>query len=212
VPASPFVAPAAPASAPVAAAPPRVPAPEKDPALAKEVEAFRAEKPVARVQRFYEAESRRVGAIDQDPDLTARRLAAMAAELNPAEVEWLKNAALDLKQPGDGRFFAAYLLAQAPSPATVSALKDIALSPLPVRQNLGLVELEKQVRAQATEGLGHARGLPEAQDSLLDVVEYQKDEFLRDRAHRALYEWRTGKRLEEQDEAALRKVMEKGPR
>jgi hypothetical protein len=212
------VAPApAPAPPPSPAAPPTpagkgAPAGAVDPSLRAEVEAFRAAPPVQRVEAFYEKESRRVGEIDQDPELTARRLAAMAAELKPAELSWLKSAALDRKRGGDGRFFAAYLLALAPGPATAGALKEVALAPMPNLKNQGLLELERQVRAQATEGLGHARGVPEAQEALLDVVEYQSDEFVRDRAHRALYEWRTGRKLEDQDKEALRKVTEKGIR
>ena len=209
-------APAPPGPAASTAPPALAPKPEAgsdlDPSLRAEVEAFRAAPPVKRVEAFYEKESRRVGEIDQGPELTARRLSAMAGELKPAELSWLKSAALDRKRGGDGRFFAAYLLALAPGPATASALKDVALAPLPNVKNQGLLELERQVRAQATEGLGHARGVPEAQEALLDVVEYQNDEFVRDRAHRALYEWRTGKKLEDQDKEALQKVMEKGAR
>ncbi|RZA07314.1 MAG: hypothetical protein EOP11_08040 [Proteobacteria bacterium] len=199
---------------PVKVVPPApVPAPAAkpvDPKLQGEVEAFRAGTPVVRVQRFYGAESARVGAIDNDPGLTQRRLEAMAAELTAAEIEWLKNAALDRKRGGDGRFFAAFLLALAPGQVSAGALRGIALDPVPNLKNQGLVELERQVRAQATEGLGHQRGNVSAQDALLDVVQYQKDEFVRDRAHRALHEWRTGKTVEAQDEEALRKVREKG--
>lgn len=199
--------PAAPPATPISAPAPGLKS--LAPALQAEVNAFRQAAPVARVERFYEAESRRVGEIDENPDLTAQRLAAMAAELNPGEIDWLKNAALDPKRPGDGRFFAAYLLAQTPGPSAIGALTDIATSPLPNLKNRGLQELERQVRAQAGEGLAHKRGEPKAQDGLLDMAEKQSDPFLQDRAHRGLYEWNTGKRIEEQDEEALKKVMEK---
>lgn len=186
------------AKAPIAA--PSIPIPP-------EVEAFKKAKPVTRVQDFYESESKRIGAVDPDPKLTQSRLELVAAELNPEEVRWLTGTALNTKENGDGRFFATYLLALGRSPETTAALRGIALLEIPKRKNKGLEELERQIRAQATEGLGRSCDLPGARDALLDIVEMQLDEFIRDRAHRALYQCRTGKPVEAQDKEALDKVL-----
>lgn len=199
---APAPAPAAGRGAVVSAAAPAAPA---APSVA--VAAFRAAKPVERIEAFYREESRRVGAVDPDPAGTEQRLKAVAEELNPQEVSWLQQASLDRKREGDGRFFATFLLALNAQGPALGALREIALNPVPASKNQGVVELERQIRALASEGLGRARGVREAQDALLDVVEKQEDEFLRDRAHRALYAWETGKSVEEQDREALGKVL-----
>lgn len=195
-------------AASISAAPAATPAAEA-PSASPAVAAFRAAKPVERIEAFYREESRRVGAVDPDPAGTERRLREVAAELNPEEVRWLQQASLDPKREGDGRFFATFLLAlNAEGPALV-ALREIGLKPVPESKNRGLVELERQIRALASEGLGRARGNREAQGALMDIVERQNDEFLRDRANRALHAWHTGKSVEEQDREALGKVLYK---
>jgi hypothetical protein len=176
-------------------------------AIPPEVEAFKKAPPVTRVQDFYESESKRIGAMDPDPKLTQARLELVAAELSPEEVKWLAGTALNAKENGDGRFFATYLLALGRSAEGTSALRQIALTEIPKSKNKGLEELERQIRAQATEGLGHSCDVAGARDALLDIVEMQLDEFIRDRAHRALYQCRTGKPVEEQDKEALDKLL-----
>jgi len=174
-----------------------------------EVEAFKKAPPVTRVQDFYESESKRIGAVDPDPKLTQARLELVAAELSPDEVKWLAGTALNAKENGDGRFFATYLLALGRSVEGTAALRQIALTEIPKRKNKGLEELERQIRAQATEGLGRSCDVAGARDALLDIVEMQLDEFIRDRAHRALYQCRTGKPVEAQDKEALDKLLYK---
>lgn len=178
--------------------------------LPQDVQAFQAAKPVARVQEFYAQESARIGAVDPNPELTQKRLELVAKELEPAEISWLYGEAMDEKRGGDGRFFATYLLALSGNPESLVALGKIAVSPVPPNKNRGMVELDRQLRAQATEGLGRSCAAnPAAKDGLLDVVEKQEDEFLRDRAHRALYQCRTGKSVEEQDQEGLNKLLYK---
>jgi hypothetical protein len=174
-----------------------------------EVEAFKKAPPVTRVQDFYESESKRIGAVDPNPKLTQARLELVAAELSPEEVKWLAGTALNAKENGDGRFFATYLLALGRSAEGTAALRQIALTEIPKRKNQGLEELERQIRAQATEGLGHSCDVAGARDALLDIVEMQLDEFIRDRAHRALYQCRTGQPVEAQDKEALDKLLYK---
>lgn len=160
-----------------------------------------------RVKGFYAAESKRVGSIDKDPILTEKRLREFAATLKDEEIQWLAKEAENRKNPGDGRFFSVYLMALSEAPLAMEALTKIATSPLPQEKNQGLVELERQLRAQATEGLARAcEKQKQWKDSLLDIVSRQEDEFLRDRAHRALYQCETGKSIEDQDKEALEKV------
>jgi len=158
-----------------------------------------------RIQAFYELESKRIGAVDPNPEETKKRLEVMARDLTPGEILWLEAEAVNPKVNGDGRFFATYLLALCSKPEAMVALGKLAISPVPDSKNKGRVELERQIRAQAIEGLGRAK----ARDPLLDVVEKQPDEFLRDRAHRALYEARGGKKVEEQDREGLEKLLYK---
>lgn len=191
---------------------PRSPLPGLEPAavqsVSPEVEAFRRAPVFTRVQSFYETESKRIGAIDPDPKLTEERLRSVAAELKPEEIHWLLNTALNAKENGDGRFFATYLLALGRSPEAMDGLRAIALTEILPQKNKAKEELERQIRAQATEGLGRGCDIANARDALLDVVEMQLDEFIRDRAHRALNQCRTGKSVEAQDKEALEKVME----
>jgi hypothetical protein len=158
-----------------------------------------------RIQAFYELESKRIGAVDPNPGETKNRLEVMARDLTPGEILWLEAEAVNPKVSGDGRFFATYLLALSLKPEAMAALGNLAISPVPDSKNKGRVELERQIRAQAIEGLGRAK----ARDPLLDVVEKQSDEFLRDRAHRALHEVSGGKTVEEQDREGLTKLLYK---
>jgi hypothetical protein len=171
---------------------------------------FREGKPLERVKLIYEEEGKRIGAVDPDPDLTQRRLELIARELHPSEIDWLKQEALRRDEMGDARFFATYLLALNGQEAAVGALREISLSPVPESKNPGLVELERQIRAQAVEGLSRVRGKDVARDALLDIVNGQADEFLRDRAHRGLYAWQTGKSIEDQDKEGLEKLLYEG--
>lgn len=178
----------------------------------EETEEFRAAPKGKRIEELYRKESARIGAIDPDPQLTEQRLAAVVAELDSDEIVWLKDRALSPDTEGDARFFAAYLLALssvAGGEPSLTALREIALAPVPRHKNQSLVELERQIRAQAVEGLSRARGQPAARDALLDVVAQQPDEFLRDRAHRGIHAWQTGKPVEEQDREALGKILYK---
>lgn len=174
---------------------------------APSVQDFRAAPKENRLEEFYQAESRRIGAIDPDPKATQARLEGVAAELTKEEMKWLASRALSGKTEGDARFFAAYMLALTPHESSLEMLRAIALSPVPQHKNQGLVELERQIRAQAVEGISRKRESAAARDGLLDVVEKQDDEFLRDRAHRGLHAWQTGRPVEEQDEEGLRKVL-----
>lgn len=175
----------------------------------KAAEEFRAAPRERRLEEFYQAESRRIGAIDPNPDATQARLEAVAGELTQDELIWLKGRALNSRTEGDARFFAAYLLALAPPETSLGALREIALSPVPKHKNPGLVELERQIRAQAVEGISRNRKSSAARDALLDIVDKQEDEFLRDRAHRGLYAWQTGKAVAEQDKEGLGKILYK---
>jgi hypothetical protein len=171
-----------------------------------EVQAFRAATPLKRVQEFYLQESQRVGKVDPDPSLTQRRLTGVAHELNAEEIAWLSKQALDRKTDGDARFFAAYLLALSDQPQAIGSLSQIALSAIPASKNERTTAEERMIRGQAVEGIAHNCKQEGAREALLDVVEKQNDEFLRDRAHRALYTCATGKTLEEQDKEALKKL------
>jgi hypothetical protein len=168
---------------------------------------------MARVSEFYQTESKRIGALDKDPILTEKRLREFSATLNDNEIRWLIGEAANLENNGDGRFFAVYLLALADSPLAFRVLSEFAVTAIPAQKVKGLEELERQLRGQAIEGLARAcQKNREWKDSLLDVVSRQEDEFLRDRAHRGLYQCETGKSLAEQDQEALQKLRKASPK
>jgi len=175
--------------------------------LQEEKEAFQQAPKGKRLEEFYKKESARVGSVDPNPKLTEQRLAAVASALSLEELDWLRDQALARNKEGDARFFSAYLIALAPGEVAVPALRSLALSPVPKDKNTAFVELERQIRGQAVEGLSRAKGNPAARDALLDVISQQEDEFLRDRAHRGIHSWTTGKPIEQQDQEALGKLL-----
>lgn len=191
------------AELPVEAPPPQA----ASPSLSPEVEKFKSAPPMKRVQELYQEESARIGNLDPDPEGTQRRLEELSKQLTKEEMDWLKSQALDTNVGGDARFFATYLLALSGKPEAVASLREIGLAEIPKSKNQGLTELERQIRGHAAEGLGRLRGVSEARDALLDIVQYQQDEFVRDRAHRANHQWVTGKTVEEQDKEGLGKVL-----
>ena len=165
-------------------------------------------KSVERIKKVYQEESQRIGQVDSNPALTEKRLSDVASGLSQEECVYLRDQALDERAQADGRFFATYLLALSAKPEAFGSLRDIALAEIPASKNQGVIELERQIRAQAIEGLSRMRDNLSARDALLDRIE-KSDEFLRDRAHRGLYAWQTGKPIEEQDKEALDKVLYK---
>lgn len=176
-----------------------------DPKIQVWKEQFRSDKPMKRVVDLYKSESKRIGAVDPDPESTQKRLEVFAAELNSEEMVWLKKQSLDPKSEGDARFFAVFLLAL--NPNSMGQLKEIASTKIPKNKNQGIVELERQIRAQAIEGISRKCGDKLAEEAILDVMEKQNDEFLQDRGHRSLYAWRTCKPIEEQDKDALSRLQ-----
>ncbi len=192
---------------------PVVPAQLKAPVPKAEAENSAPVESMARVSEFYQTESKRIGAVDKDPILTEKRLREFSSTLKDNEIRWLIGEAANGENNGDGRFFAVYLLALADSPLAFRALSEFAVTAVPAQKVKGLEELERQLRAQAIEGLARAcQKNREWKDSLLDVVSRQGDEFLRDRAHRGLYQCETGKTLEQQDKEALQKIRKASPK
>ena len=152
-------------------------------------------------------EAQRVGKIDESPAESKKRLEALAASLTKAEVKWLSTRALDTNIDADERFLAAYLIAERRSNDAFMALKQIAAAPTDNKLSERMKDMEFQVRAQAIEGLGKLRNDVRAEKALKDVAMHSQEAFLRDRAQRSLYEWRTGKTVEEQDEEAMEKLL-----
>jgi hypothetical protein len=164
--------------------------PSSEAFLAEEpsLRAFREGVSIQRIKNLYRTEGKRIGDRDNDPALTRERLRVMAKELKPEEIVWLKGFSLSPKNPKDERFFTVYLLALGTRPEAVASLREIALAELPLKGK----ELERMIRKQAVEGLGHECANQEATDALLDVISLQLDEPIRDAAHRALYVCKEG--------------------
>lgn len=161
------------------------------------------------LQKRFSAEVAKIGQIDPNPSATAEALLALARSLDKSSLEWLRGVALDDSKNGDDRFFAAYLLAENGGQDSLNFLREVALSKIPPAKAAGQKELERQIRAQVTEGLGKNRSSEYARHVLEQVAVEQDDPFLRDQAHRALHEWKTGERIEDQEKDAIGKVLEK---
>ncbi len=167
---------------------------------------FQSAPPMKRVMDLYETESKRVGKVDPDPKLTEKRLRAAAKELSADEIAWLGAQAADTSSDMDSRFFAAYLLGLSGSASGINTLGQIALSSIPESKNEMRVQEERVLRMQTVEGILESCKLAGAKDKLLEIIAEQKDEAVRDRAHRALYACQTGKSLEQADKDALEKL------
>jgi|GEM_PF-6789997 len=173
--------------------------------------AFQTAAPMRRVMDLYESESKRVGKVDKNPELTEKRLTAAAKELSAEEIQWLGEQALDGKGEMDARFFAAYLMGLSGSAASIQTLGQVALSPIQPNKNEMKMQEERVLRMQTVEGIAHACKEAGAKEKLLEIIATQTDEGVRDRAHRALYACQTGKKLEDADKAALEKLTSPAP-
>ena len=158
------------------------------------------------VRKFFAKESRSVGRVDPDPARTRERLAERAASLSPPEMEWLATQALNVETGADGRFLATYLLAMNGQAAAIGPLFRIAMSRVPSPLGDRRQADEVVLRMQAIEGLSRIQST-EARDLLQKIAAGHAIAALRDRAHRALYAWETGKPVEDQDKAALRSLL-----
>ena len=162
-----------------------------------------------RLPNFLADEAKQVGAIDANPQATTERLGIVAQALDAEESAWLGQRALDAKEDGDARFLSVYLLAKGNPDNSLEALKQIAVAKLPQKTSESRLDLERQIRAMAIEGISGARGVTAARDELKEIAARQTDPFLYDRAQRGLYSWNTGKKIEDQDKEALRELREK---
>ncbi len=139
--------------------------------------------PAQRLEEIYQAESKRIGAKDPDPALTEKRLTEVAERLSLEEIHWLEAKALNSKEQIDGRAFATYLLGLRGKGDSAESLGRLALAEIPKKSE----KMERELKMQAVAGLARVcTKVTEARDGLLDVVEKQADELLRERAHRAL--------------------------
>ncbi|NUM89555.1 MAG: hypothetical protein HUU37_10155 [Bdellovibrionales bacterium] len=187
--------------------------PPVTPPAAKSAESHPSpDNPSPAVTKFITQEARRLSGIDPDPEATRRRLNAWAREVDARGSQDLGAVVLDEDRDQDERFLAAFLLGLVPDDHAVEVLRKVALEPFhgrPMGEKHGdrLRAIEVQVRAAAIEGLARHRQSVEARTALETAAKAHEDQFLSDRAQRALHEWRTGERVEEQDRKALGKAL-----
>lgn len=153
------------------------------------------------------SEARLVGQVDENPERTKEHLSEIAAGLSHQDLAVLSGVALDRIVDADERFLAAYLMAENRTADPYAALTRVATAPIDRGLNERIRDFEIQVRAQAVEGLGKLRNDTRAEWALKGVAAKSREAFLRDRAQRSLYEWRTGNPVEEQDQQALEKLV-----
>lgn len=136
------------------------------------------------LKSWIEAEALRVGALDDNPNESLRRMGKRAEALKAPEVPALEALALENGREGDRRFLAVELLALSPLPESARALGRIAISGRPA-QPLEPA-LETALRARALEGLGSHRS-SEGRKVLRASLGRLDESFLVDRAQRALH-------------------------
>lgn len=164
---------------------------------------------------FVKSEAGRIGQVDSNPEATQQRLSAWAHGVSAQGAKELSSVALDASRSQDERFLAAYLLGMVPqAEAAIPALREVALAPwagpgMGEKHQDRVNAIEVQVRAAAIEGLARHRGQDAAREALVAASRAHQDQFLTDRAQRALHEWRTGATVEDQDRKALGKVLQR---
>lgn len=164
---------------------------------------------------FVKSEAGKIGQVDSNPEATQQRLNAWAHGVSAQGAKELSSVALDASRSQDERFLAAYLLGMVPqAEAAIPALREVALAPwagpgMGEKHQDRVNAIEVQVRAAAIEGLARHRGQDTAREALVAASRAHQEQFLTDRAQRALHEWRTGATVEDQDRKALGKVLQR---
>lgn len=154
----------------------------------------------------------KIAHLDSDPQKTEEELKAFSKNLEPADVQKLFKIALNRESPQDLRFLSVMLLGWSEFEGASQLLEDIATEDIdpflsPDRQG----DFESVLRMQAVEGLeGLSLGSSQHQKHLQNIISKSSSTLVIDRAQRAL--WASAGNADsprEQDEKALKKVLEK---
>ena len=104
------------------------------------------------LRRWLTDEAVKVGRVDTNPSSTVLRLKKKALTLSSAQVELLKDVALDQSSVGDERFLAVYLIGLSESAKARESLIQIGQTPIPSTANEKAYSDEVVIRAHAMEG------------------------------------------------------------
>jgi hypothetical protein len=156
-------------------------------------------------EKRFENEARAIGAIDEFPEETEKRLREWASVIPVVEFEGLQSRALDQRLNGDDRFLAAQLLGWSENRAAIAHLENIALAPIPPLTDERALSFETGIRGLAVEGIGELGSVDERLNALTRVSQKTDRSFLSDRAQRTIA-WVKDPQLEspaDQDRRAL---------
>lgn len=104
------------------------------------------------LRRWLTDEVVRVGRVDANPSSAVLRLKRKALTFNAAQVELLKDVALDQTSGGDERFLAVYMIGLSESAKARESLVRIGQTPIPSTANERAYADEVVIRAHAMEG------------------------------------------------------------
>lgn len=149
-----------------------------------------------------EAES--MARLTDRPQEVQKRLKDLASQVREEQMPILKEKALNLQLGGDERFLSVYILGESSIAKAQEILEQIASTPIPKLKESRSTTQEEILRGQAIESLREP-------ESLKRVLASTDSKFLVDRAQRTLSfrEGKISKSPEQQDEEALKKVLEK---
>lgn len=139
------------------------------------------------IQEFVRLESLAIGHIDENPEATKQKLVEYVEALDVEGFATLANLALNVKNNGDQRFLAVYLMALSTSEIVVDHLMDVAEAPMPsARMDERLMDQEIIIRTQALEGLAKIGSVEERRKRLNQYLSRQSHVSLAGQAHRLL--------------------------
>lgn len=164
----------------------------------------------AELKQMLKQESQKVGAPDDNPELTQSRLGELANSLSDHHLEVLKETALSQDLNGDERALSVYLLTLNQSSKSLDLLKEVSLAPLP-NSTGPLQEQEILIRTLTIDGFVHHPEVKRAREFLKLIGEKSEVAAVSDRAQRAYASLSSNGQIpqpETQEKQALEKLLQ----
>lgn len=163
------------------------------------------------LDEYLKSEAVLVGRPDTDPEASESRLREKASSLTATDLIGLTEKATSTQTDGDTRALAVQLVSYSPLSEKIDLLSNFALSTPPTFGEERRDFYEVALRAQAVEGIAEATSAKTkdaAIRALQGIPEKTDNQYLVDRANRALLSLQTGGASpEDQDKAALEELV-----
>lgn len=151
-----------------------------------------------------------VSEIQNDPIAVEKRIQNLASNLGPEQISYLSELVKDQNAQGDERGMAIELLSQSDSEVAHNKLKDFVKNYTSEKNVDHHGQQELPYRLQALEGVSKFSKTSQAIDSLKEIKSSTQNKVILDLANRSLqYLEHGGPSVQQQEEAALKKMLEK---